>query len=88
MVQARGIQIRQNVRNMGVQVLEQMVRSAYNVNGTGMNALKNREHTTNVPIQHPVRKWRRYILLRPTGNSNVLQEDSLANSFNILCTAI
>ncbi len=36
MVQARGIQIRQNVRNMGVQVLEQMVRSAYNVNGTGM----------------------------------------------------
>lgn len=35
MVQARGIQIRENVRSMGAQVLEQMVRSAYNVNGTG-----------------------------------------------------
>ncbi len=35
MVQARGIQIRENVRHMGVQVLEQMVRSAYSVNGTG-----------------------------------------------------
>uniref|UniRef100_A0A9J7Y324 Beta-1,4-galactosyltransferase n=2 Tax=Cyprinus carpio TaxID=7962 RepID=A0A9J7Y324_CYPCA len=34
MVQARGIQIRENVRSMGAQVLEQMVRSAYNVNGT------------------------------------------------------
>ncbi|XP_016107045.1 beta-1,4-galactosyltransferase 5 isoform X2 [Sinocyclocheilus grahami] len=34
MVQARGIQIRENVRNMGAQVLEQMVRSAYNTTGT------------------------------------------------------
>ncbi|ROL44860.1 Beta-1,4-galactosyltransferase 5 [Anabarilius grahami] len=34
MAQARGIQIRENVRNMGAQVLEQMVRTAYNINGT------------------------------------------------------
>ncbi|KAM4611000.1 beta-1,4-galactosyltransferase 5 [Polymixia lowei] len=34
MVQARGIQIRENVRNIGAQVLEQVVRGAYSVNGT------------------------------------------------------
>lgn len=37
MVQARGIQIRENVKNIGAQVLEQVVRGAYNVNGTGKN---------------------------------------------------
>uniref|UniRef100_A0AAY4CV32 Beta-1,4-galactosyltransferase n=1 Tax=Denticeps clupeoides TaxID=299321 RepID=A0AAY4CV32_9TELE len=36
MVQARGIQIRENVRNIGAQVLVQVVRGAYiGVNGTG-----------------------------------------------------
>ncbi|XP_016891438.1 beta-1,4-galactosyltransferase 5 isoform X2 [Cynoglossus semilaevis] len=35
MVQARGIQIRENVRNIGAQVLEQVVRGAYSLNGTG-----------------------------------------------------
>lgn len=35
MVQARGIQIRENVKNIGAQVLEQVVRGAYSVNGTG-----------------------------------------------------
>ncbi|XP_051736526.1 beta-1,4-galactosyltransferase 5 isoform X1 [Ctenopharyngodon idella] len=34
MAQARGIQIRENMRYMGAQVLEQMVRTAYNINGT------------------------------------------------------
>lgn len=34
MVQARGLQIRENVRSIGVQVLEQMVRGAYS-NNTG-----------------------------------------------------
>uniref|UniRef100_A0A7N9AS52 Beta-1,4-galactosyltransferase n=1 Tax=Mastacembelus armatus TaxID=205130 RepID=A0A7N9AS52_9TELE len=34
MVQARGIQIRENVKNIGVQVLEQVVRGAYSNNGT------------------------------------------------------
>ncbi|XP_017553723.1 beta-1,4-galactosyltransferase 5 [Pygocentrus nattereri] len=34
MVQARGMRIRQNMRNIGAQVLEQVVRSAYNINGT------------------------------------------------------
>uniref|UniRef100_A0A7N6FI27 Beta-1,4-galactosyltransferase n=1 Tax=Anabas testudineus TaxID=64144 RepID=A0A7N6FI27_ANATE len=34
MVQARGIQIRENVKNIGAQVLEQVVRGAYSVNGT------------------------------------------------------
>ena len=38
MVQARGIQIRENVKNIGAQVLEQVVRGAYNINGTGKNA--------------------------------------------------
>lgn len=37
MVQARGIQIRENVKNIGAQVLEQVVRGAYNINGTGEN---------------------------------------------------
>lgn len=37
MVQARGIQIRENVKNIGAQVLEQVVRGAYSVNGTGNN---------------------------------------------------
>lgn len=37
MVQARGMQIRENVRNIGAQVLEQVVRGAYSVNGTGKN---------------------------------------------------
>lgn len=35
MVQARGIQIRENMKNIGVQVLEQVVRGTYNINGTG-----------------------------------------------------
>lgn len=35
MVQARGIQIRENVRSIGAQVLEQVVRGAYSSNGTG-----------------------------------------------------
>lgn len=35
MVQARGMRIRENMRNIGAQVLEQVVRSAYSVNGTG-----------------------------------------------------
>lgn len=35
MVQARGIQIRENVKNIGAQVLEQVVRGAYSINGTG-----------------------------------------------------
>lgn len=35
MVQARGIQIRENVKNIGSQVLEQVVRGAYSLNGTG-----------------------------------------------------
>ncbi|XP_067383206.1 beta-1,4-galactosyltransferase 5 isoform X2 [Channa argus] len=34
MVQARGIQIRENVKNIGAQVLEQVVRGAYSINGT------------------------------------------------------
>ncbi|KAF4077837.1 hypothetical protein AMELA_G00192640 [Ameiurus melas] len=34
MVQARGMRIRENMRNIGAQVLEQVVRSAYSVNGT------------------------------------------------------
>ncbi|TUA03495.1 Beta-1,4-galactosyltransferase 5 [Bagarius yarrelli] len=34
MVQARGMWIRKNVRNIGAQVLEQVVRSAYSANGT------------------------------------------------------
>ncbi|TNN44622.1 Beta-1,4-galactosyltransferase 5 [Liparis tanakae] len=34
MVQARGIQLRENVRNIGSQVLEQVVRGAYSINGT------------------------------------------------------
>ncbi|KAG5838364.1 beta-1,4-galactosyltransferase 5 isoform X1 [Anguilla rostrata] len=34
MVQARGIQIRENVRSIGAQVLEQVVRGAYSSNGT------------------------------------------------------
>ncbi|KAF5890452.1 beta-1,4-galactosyltransferase 5, partial [Clarias magur] len=33
--QARGMQLRENVRNIGAQVLEQVVRSAYSNNGTG-----------------------------------------------------
>lgn len=37
MVQARGIQIRENVKNIGSQVLEQVVRGAYSLNGTGNN---------------------------------------------------
>lgn len=37
MVQARGIQIRENVKNIGAQVLEQVVRGAYSINGTGKN---------------------------------------------------
>ena len=37
MVQARGIQIRENVKYIGSQVLEQVVRGAYSVNGTGKN---------------------------------------------------
>ena len=37
MVQARGIQIRENVKNIGAQVLEQVVRGAYSINGTGNN---------------------------------------------------
>ncbi|XP_030625675.1 beta-1,4-galactosyltransferase 5 isoform X1 [Chanos chanos] len=32
MVQARGIQIRENVRNIGVQVIEQVVRGGYSIN--------------------------------------------------------
>lgn len=35
MVQARGIQIRENMKNIGAQVLEQVVRGAYSLNGTG-----------------------------------------------------
>lgn len=35
MVQARGIQIRENMKNIGAQVLEQVVRGAYILNGTG-----------------------------------------------------
>lgn len=35
MVQARGIQIRENVKTIGAQVLEQVVRGAYSINGTG-----------------------------------------------------
>lgn len=38
MVQARGIQIRENVKNIGVQALERVVRGAYSINGTGKNA--------------------------------------------------
>ncbi|TKS77712.1 Beta-1,4-galactosyltransferase 5 [Collichthys lucidus] len=34
LVQARGIQIRENVKNIGAQVLEQVVRGAYSINGT------------------------------------------------------
>ncbi|XP_076875113.1 beta-1,4-galactosyltransferase 5 [Brachyhypopomus gauderio] len=34
MVQARGVRIRENVRSIGAQVLEQVVRSAYSSNGT------------------------------------------------------
>lgn len=56
MVQARGIQIRENVRYMGAQVIEQMVRGAYNINGTGTKqthiltvVMKNREQTTKLP---------------------------------------
>lgn len=37
MVQARGIQIRENMKNIGAQVLEQVVRGAYSINGTGKN---------------------------------------------------
>lgn len=37
MVQARGIQIRENVKTIGAQVLEQVVRGAYSINGTGTN---------------------------------------------------
>lgn len=55
MVQARGIQIRENVRNMGAQVLEQMVRSAYNVNGTGTKRYEEqRTDLILLPIEHPV----------------------------------
>lgn len=39
MVQARGIQIRDNVKNIGAQVLEQVVRGAYSINSTGKNVL-------------------------------------------------
>ncbi|GAA6067566.1 beta-1,4-galactosyltransferase 5 isoform X1, partial [Tachysurus ichikawai] len=34
MVQARGMWIRENMRNIGAQVLEQVVRSTYIANGT------------------------------------------------------
>uniref|UniRef100_A0A8C7H3U5 Beta-1,4-galactosyltransferase n=3 Tax=Oncorhynchus TaxID=8016 RepID=A0A8C7H3U5_ONCKI len=34
MVQATGIHIKDNVKNIGVQVLEQVVRGGYNINGT------------------------------------------------------
>lgn len=39
MVQARGIQIRENMRNIGAQVLEQVVRGAYSLNSTGEQSL-------------------------------------------------
>lgn len=41
MVQARGIQFRENVRNIGAQVLEQVVRGSYSVNGTGKKEKKS-----------------------------------------------
>ena len=46
MVQARGIQIRENMKNIGAQVLEQVVRGAYNPNGTG---------NKTVPSNHSLR---------------------------------
>lgn len=39
MVQARGIQIRENMKNIGAQVLEQVVRGAYSINGTGKDEI-------------------------------------------------
>lgn len=42
MVQARGIQIRENMKNIGAQVLEQVVRGAYSLNGTGEEPLTDK----------------------------------------------
>ncbi|XP_012687594.1 beta-1,4-galactosyltransferase 5 [Clupea harengus] len=49
MVQARGIQLRQNVRNIGAQVIEQVVRGAYSgINGTDY-AYDFNQSETDVP---------------------------------------
>ena len=49
MVQARGIQIRENVKNIGAQVLEQVVRGAYSANSTGEQAGRARHQPQHRP---------------------------------------
>lgn len=54
MVQARGIQLRENVRNIGSQVLEQVVRGAYSINGTGTHTHTIQMLTAHVDPPHPL----------------------------------
>ncbi len=80
MVQARGIQIRENVRHMGVQVLEQMVRSAYSSQRHRYETLRRAKNRPLIllPKAHPVSGddissgMKDYILLRPTENNTVV----------------
>lgn len=51
MVQARGIQIRENVKTIGAQVIEQVVRGAYSINGTGKNIKKETFKEKNLHIR-------------------------------------
>lgn len=53
MVQARGIQIRENVKNIGAQVLEQVVRGAYSINGTGKN-MNEHDYTNTLGIHRVI----------------------------------
>lgn len=48
MVQARGIQIRENMKNIGAQVLEQVVRGAYSLNGTGNKTVPSNHRQSEV----------------------------------------
>ncbi|XP_060793129.1 beta-1,4-galactosyltransferase 5 [Neoarius graeffei] len=52
MVQARGMQIRENVKNIGAQVLEQVVRTAYSVNGTDYQYDFNLSETAAPPTPY------------------------------------
>ncbi|XP_075884645.1 beta-1,4-galactosyltransferase 5 [Nelusetta ayraudi] len=52
MVQARGIQIRENVRSIGAQVIEQVVRGAYNINGTDYSYYYNVSESDGPPTTY------------------------------------
>ncbi|KAM7404852.1 hypothetical protein PAMP_012163 [Pampus punctatissimus] len=52
MVQARGIQIRENVKNIGAQVLEQVVRGAYSINGTDYSYDFNMSESDAPPTEY------------------------------------